>query len=136
FGAGSPYRAKVGNAVSLKGNDMPNTPPLTIGVGVQYTFDFGGGYTLVPRVDYYWKDQMFSNKFNAPTDRIDAWDQTNAQIQLNAPDNQWYARLFVRNAFDNENITGSYVTDQSSGLFTNLFVLEPRMYGVALGAHL
>jgi iron complex outermembrane receptor protein len=26
-----------------------------------------------------------------------------------------------------------YVTDASSGLFTNVFALEPRTYGVAVG---
>ncbi len=136
FGPNSPYRSAPGNAVSLKGNEMPNTPPVTLSVGVQYTFDFDGGYTLVPRVDYYWKDQMWASKFNAPTDLIDSWDETNAQIQFNAPDSGWYARVFVRNLFDKQNITGSYVTDPTSGLYTNLFVEEPRTYGVTVGANL
>jgi outer membrane receptor protein involved in Fe transport len=79
---------------------------------------------------------MYASKFNAPTDLINAWDETNAQIQLNSADSEWYARLFVRNLFDKQNITGSYVTDPSSGLFTNLFVEEPRTYGITLGVSL
>jgi iron complex outermembrane recepter protein len=137
FGAASPYRATPGGlSVSLKGNEMPNTPPLTFNIGAQYTINFGSGYTVVPRVDYYWKDRMFAGKFNAPTDLIQSWDELNAQIQLNAPDNKWYVRGFIRNVIDSQNITGSYVTDPSSGLFTNLFVEEPRTYGLTIGAHL
>ena len=39
----------------------------------------------------------------------------------------------VQNLFDKDSITGLYVTDQSSGNFTNIFTLEPRRYGVAAG---
>jgi hypothetical protein len=42
-------------------------------------------------------------------------------------------RAFVSNIFDSNSITGQYVTDQSSGLFTNIFTLEPRRYGIAAG---
>ena len=29
-------------------------------------------------------------------------------------------------------ITGAYLTDDSSGLFTNIFLTEPRTYGVSV----
>ena len=35
--------------------------------------------------------------------------------------------------FDDASITGLYVTDQSSGLYTNIFTLEPRRYGITAG---
>jgi iron complex outermembrane receptor protein len=57
----------------------------------------------------------------------------NAQIQLNAPDDRFYVRGFVSNLTKNNALTGMYVTDQSSGLFTNVFTIEPRRYGVAAG---
>ena len=46
-----------GIPTDLGGNQMPNTPVFSFSVGGQYTFDMDGGYTLVPRVDYYWKSQ-------------------------------------------------------------------------------
>ena len=57
----------------------------------------------------------------------------NAQIQFNGPDDKFYVRGFVQNLTNNSAVTGLYVTDQSSGLFTNIFTLEPRRYGVAAG---
>jgi hypothetical protein len=59
----------------------------------------------------------------------------NAQLQLNAPDNLWYARLWIKNIQDKANVTGGWVSDPSSGLFTNEFVSDPRTYGITLGAH-
>jgi hypothetical protein len=124
-----------GVAVSVKGNQMPNTPPVDISVGAQYTFDMPGGYGVVPRVDYYWKSQMYSTVFNTAEDKILAWGELNAQIQLNAPDSAWYARLWVKNALASNNITGSYTGADAQGLFTNLFLEDPRTFGITVGAH-
>ena len=57
----------------------------------------------------------------------------NAQVQLNGKDDRWFLRGYIQNIANNNATTGLYVTDQSSGLFTNIFTLEPRRYGVAAG---
>ena len=44
-----------------------------------------------------------------------------------------WAGHYDQNVFDNNATTGLYVTDQSSGLFTNIFTLEPRRYGLTAG---
>ncbi|HEY8950230.1 MAG TPA: TonB-dependent receptor [Rhizomicrobium sp.] len=132
---GAGYVASGGVLDNLKGNQMPNTPKWTLSLGVQYTFHLGGDYTLVPRFDYYWNDKAFGTIYNDPADRMKAYDVMNAQIQLNAPDNFWYARAWVQNIQNKTNVTGMYVTDPSSALFTNLFVGDPRTYGLTLGVH-
>jgi outer membrane receptor protein involved in Fe transport len=134
-GAFGPYTATQGNPVNLKGNQMPNTPPWTVGVGIQYTFDVSDDYTLVPRVDYYWTDTQWASIFKDGANKVPSYDVANADIQLNAPENAWYARAWVKNIFDKNNMTGEYLTDASSGLFTNAFVGEPRTYGITLGVH-
>ncbi len=132
---GGHYNTPGGIPVSVKGNQMPNTPPVDISVGAQYAFDFNGGYTLVPRVDYYWKSQSYSTIFNTAQDKIQSWDEINAQIQLNGGDGEWYARAWVKNLADSKNVTSSYTGADAQGLFTNLFFEEPRTYGLSLGAH-
>jgi len=57
----------------------------------------------------------------------------NAHVQINGKDDKRYARAHVQNLTDNSATTGLYVTDQSSGLFTNIFTLEPRRYGGVVG---
>jgi iron complex outermembrane receptor protein len=38
----------------------------------------------------------------------------------------------VKNAFNAQPITGTYLTDATSGLFQNVFTLDPRTYGAQL----
>ena len=123
-----------GLARDLHGNQLPQVPVGQLGVGAQYTWKVGTGYTVVPRVDYYWQSAMQSRLWNdANVDRIGSWDVMNAQIQLNAPDNKWYAQIFAKNLFDKRNPTGVYLTDPTSALFTNVFAEDPRIIGVSLG---
>jgi len=57
----------------------------------------------------------------------------NAQVTLTSADERWNLRLFGQNLMNDDNIVGSYQTDPSSGLFTNAFLIEPRLYGATLG---
>jgi hypothetical protein len=125
----------TGIAVNLHGNKLPDIPNTQVGIGGQWTAHLGGDYTLVPRVDYYWQSSMESRVFNDGADLIGSWDTMNAQIQLNAPDNKWYARIFATNLFDKQNPTGVYLTDPTSALFTNVFSEDPRVVGVSVGAN-
>lgn len=124
-----------GIPVSVEGNELPQLPANTISASVQYTQPLDGDFELVARVDYYWQSSMWTRIFNNdPIDKIPSWDVANVQIQLNAGD-RWYARVFATNLFDEQNMTNAYLTDASSGLFTNVFVSDPRVIGVAAGAN-
>ena len=124
-----------GVPVNIHGNENPNAPPWTISFGAQYTFDIGNDYTLVPRLDVYHQTQMWGRVFETPADRINGYWLLNAQIQLNAPDDFWYAQAFVKNLGDVQAVTGEYLTSSSSGLFTNQFLQDPRTYGIRVGIH-
>jgi iron complex outermembrane recepter protein len=128
-----PFSVSTGVPVSLSGNELPQAPNWKFSAGLQYTFRFGNGMTLVPRVDVSYTGSYFARSFNRPIDRIDGYEIVNAQIQFNGADDRWFVRAFVSNLTNNDAITGLYVTDQSSGLFTNVFTLEPRQYGIAAG---
>ena len=123
-----------GVEVNLRGNKLPQAPEYKASVGVQYTADFDNGMTLVPRFDLAYTGEQFGNVFNGNVNRIEPFVQANAQIQLNGADNGWFVRGFVQNIFDSDSVTGLYVTDASSGLFSNIFTLDPRRYGIAVGA--
>jgi len=128
-----PFTVSSGVPVDLSGNELPNAPDYKLAAGGQYTFRFGNGMTLVPRADIIYTGKQFGRSFNRPIDRIDSYTQINAQIQLNGADERWFVRAFVQNLTNSDAVTGQYLTDQSSGLFTNIFTLEPRRYGVAAG---
>lgn len=122
-----------GVQVNLKGNSLPQAPEYKASLGVQYTAEFGNGWTLVPRADVSMTGTQYGNIFNGRVNRIEPFVQANAQIQLNSPDERWFVRGFVQNIFDSNSTTGLYLTDASSGLFTNIFTLDPRRYGIAVG---
>ncbi|MFP3942507.1 MAG: TonB-dependent receptor [Alphaproteobacteria bacterium] len=127
------YELTDGVQQNLEGNRLQNSPEWTINAGVQYTYPFANGMTLTGRFDYYWQAHMFARIFNQPIDRIDSWDVMNAQLTLNGVDERWFLRFFIQNIEDEDNVTGQFVSDPSSGLFTNMFLLEPRLYGVTAG---
>ena len=124
-----------GVPANLKGNRLQNTPDMTLSIGGQYTQPLPNDYNLVGRLDYYWQASMFGRIFNKSSDKIPSWGVMNAQLTLNAPDEAWYVRAFVKNVLNDNNMTGMYLTSPSSGLYTNAFYGDPRTYGLAIGAN-
>lgn len=123
-----------GVEVNLRGNRLPQAPEFKASIGVQYAAEFANGMSLVPRFDVAMTGTQYGNVFNGSVNRIEPFVQANAQIQLNGADQGWFVRGFVQNIFDSDSTTGLYVTDASSGNFTNIFTLDPRRYGIAVGA--
>lgn len=125
----------AGVPVNIRGNRLPQAPNVKASIGIQYEAEVGGNMTLTPRFDLTYTGDSSGNIFNGRVNEIAGYAQANAQIQLNGPDNRWFARAFIQNIFDSNSTTGLYVTDQSSGLFTNIFTLDPRRYGIAVGVN-
>ena len=124
----------AGIPVNIKGNQLPQAPNYKFSAGIQYTARLGdGGMSLVPRVDLAYTGESYGSIFNGNVNRIKGYAQVNAQLQLNGPDDKWYVKGFIQNIFDANSVTGLYITDQSSGNYTNIFTLEPRRYGIAAG---
>ena len=124
----------AGVPVNIKGNQLPQAPNYKFSAGIQYTARLGNGdMTLVPRVDLAYTGESYGSIFNGNVNRIKGYAQVNAQLQLNGPDDKWYVKGFIQNVFDANSVTGLYITDQSSGNYTNIFTLEPRRYGIAAG---
>ncbi|HEX4295113.1 MAG TPA: TonB-dependent receptor [Rhizomicrobium sp.] len=125
----------TGVPVNIQGNELANTPPYSVSFGVQYSTPVGGGFTLVPRADFYWQAPMFGRIFNDSSDAIKSYSIVNALVTLNAPDNAWYVSAYARNLFGGNQVTGEYLTSSSSGLYTGVFYNEPRNVGITIGTH-
>ncbi|HMT43807.1 MAG TPA: TonB-dependent receptor [Chakrabartia sp.] len=118
---------------NLKGNQLQNSPTWKFSVGVQYEAELSSGWTITPRADLNFTGEAWGSTFNTIRDRLKSYEIVNAQITVAAPESKFYARAFVANLFNNQAVTGKYITDPSSGLFTNIFTVEPRTYGLAAG---
>ncbi len=123
-----------GEAQDLDGNSMPLAPELTLNLAAEYTFPaaLGQNWDLTVRGDYYLQGESQSRIFNSPRDGLDSWSNINLAVQLNNEESGWGIEAFAKNITDEEVITGSYLTDDSSGLFTNIFLTEPALYGVSV----
>ena len=121
-----------GIPVNIKGNKLPGAPDYKFSAGAQYVASLGE-MSLTPRVDYVYTGKSTGNIFNGVVNEVPSFSQINAQLQLDGPNKRWFVRGWIQNITNNDAITGLYVTDQSSGNYTNIFTLEPRRYGLTAG---
>jgi iron complex outermembrane receptor protein len=129
---GVTFEYTAGIPVNIKGNQLPQAPKTKFSIGAQYAIPLGA-MELTPRADFIYTGKSSGNIFNGVINAIPSFTQVNAQIQLDGPEKKWHVRAWIQNVFDKNSITGLYVTDQSSGNFTNIFTLEPRRYGLTAG---
>ncbi|MYK47126.1 MAG: TonB-dependent receptor [Gammaproteobacteria bacterium] len=118
-----------GVPVDLDGNSLPNAPEHTLRLGLAYTFQVGAG-SLIARWDAYWQSDSYAREFNTIGDEIDSWMQHNMSLIYEREG--WSAKFWMRNVFDDENVTGKYLTSDTSGFFRNYFVTEPRIFGISV----
>ena len=123
-----------GDAKNLDGNALPGTPETTFNFGAEYTWEslFDEAWDVRLRGDYYYQADSFSRVWNTQRDVLESWDNINLSLQLVNTENDWTVEVFGKNITDEEVITGAYLTDDSSGLFTNVFLTEPSTYGVTI----
>lgn len=118
-------------SVNLKGNELMQAPEITLSLGAEYNWSLSTGMRLTARLDYYYQEEFFSTTFNRPQDKMDSFDIYNAQMVLTSADEKWSVTAFVQNIEDDDEMTGTFTADPSSGLFTNAFFIEPRLFGVS-----
>ena len=123
-----------GEAKNLDGNNLPGTPETTFNFGAEYTWEgvFNEAWDVRLRGDYYYQADAFSRVYNTPRDMLESWDNVNLSLQLMNTEDDWSIEVFGKNITDEEVITGAYLSDDSSGLFTNVFLTEPATYGVTI----
>ncbi|TRO89097.1 TonB-dependent receptor [Glycocaulis profundi] len=118
-----------GIMADLGGNSLPNAPEWTVSVGGAYTF-FMDDWELTLRGDYYWQDESYARVYNTEFDRIRSWDNANVSVTLARPRDGLSLDFFVKNVFDSTPITDFFVNSDDTGLTTNVFTLDPRLFAL------
>ena len=122
-----------GIPVNLDGNALPNTPEHTVRLGLAYTWPISAlRGSVTARWDYYWQGDSYAREFNTIGDEIDSWDQHNASLIYESNDGRWMLKAWMRNIADDDNVTGKYLTSDTSGFYRNYFLTEPRIYGASV----
>ncbi|HEY1447345.1 MAG TPA: TonB-dependent receptor, partial [Caulobacteraceae bacterium] len=135
FHSGVDFNNVNGVGANLGGNQMPNSPHWTISAGAQYVFHLPSDWSATLRGDWYWQDSSFARVFNTAIDQLQSYHVVNATLTFNSAPLGLEIQFWGKNLFNAQPITGTYLTNDTSGLFTNVFTLDPRTYGVKLTKH-
>jgi len=121
-----------GFAKDLSGNKLPNTPPFTASFGAQYSMPISETWAGTLRSDFYWQDSSYARIFNdRPYDSLHAYTNVNLAVILTNQDG-WQVMTYVKNVFDTTAITGAFLNSDDTALTTNVFVTDPRLFGIRI----
>ena len=129
-----PHQPEINNgegfAKNLGGNELPNAPPFTVSISGDYTIPLTSDWAGTFHVDYYWQDYSWARVFNDnPYDRLRGYTNVNLALILTSQAG-WQVMGYVKNVFDVTDITGTFLNSDDSGLTTNVFLTDPRLFGV------
>ena len=116
----------------LSGNELPNAPEWTVSLGAQYRWELPNGWNATLRGDYYRQSESYMRYNNAFFDRIEAWENINASLIFANADIDLNVQLFVKNLMDDNTIVGFDINDENLGATRSVFLLDPRLYGIAI----
>jgi len=118
--------------VNLKGKTLMFSPEKSVQFGVQYSHTVADSWEVTYRAQTYWQDEFFSRLYNIPTDKQDAWKQTDVSVSFRDLDDVWEIEGYVKNVADDASRTGLGVDNSLVGRYRVPQYLEPRTYGVRL----
>jgi len=120
----------AGFSKDLSGHELPNAPPLTASFSAEYSIPLTEDWAGTLRGDYYWQDYSWARVFNDnPYDRIRGYTNVNLALILTSQSG-WQVMGYVKNVFDTTAITGAFLNSDDTGLTTNVFLTDPRLFGV------
>jgi iron complex outermembrane recepter protein len=130
FDPASAPNGGAGFTKDISGNQLPNAPPFTLSTGVQYTLPLSEDWAATGRADGYWQGNSFARVFNdKPYDQIHGYANLNLSVILTNQDG-WQAMAYMKNVFNATAITGAFLNSDDTGLQTNVFVTDPRLFGL------
>jgi iron complex outermembrane receptor protein len=115
---------------NLSGNQLPNSPHFTTSFSAEYTMPVSEDWAATLHGDFYWQSQSYARIFNdRPYDKLRGYSSTNLAMILTSASG-WQVMGYLKNIFNTTAITGDFLNSDDSGLTTNVFLTDPRLYGV------
>jgi len=120
-----------GFSKDLSGHELPNAPHFTATITADYTLPLPSNWLMTLHTDLYYQSEAWTRIFNMPGyDKLKAYSNVNFAAIFSNEDAGWKAMAYVKNVFDRDSITGAFLNSDDSGLTTNVFLTEPRLYGL------
>ena len=129
-----PHTAPNGGAgfyKDLSGNELPNAPDFTATITADYTLPLPSDWLMTLHTDLYYQSEAWTRVFNTEGyDKLKAYTNVNLAAIFTNEDAGWKVMAYVKNVFDRDSITGAFLNSDDTGLTTNVFLTEPRLYGL------
>jgi outer membrane receptor protein involved in Fe transport len=115
----------------LSGKELPNAPHFTATITADYTLPLPNDWLMTLHTDLYYQSEAWTRIFNTPGyDKLKAYNNVNLAAIFTNEDAGWKVMAYVKNVFDRDSITGAFLNSDDTGLTTNVFLTEPRLYGI------
>jgi len=114
---------------NIGGNELPNAPHFTTSFTADWSIPVSADWAATLHSDFYWQSQSWARVFNAVNDRIHGYTNVNLALILNNASG-WQLMGYVKNVFNTTAITGTFLNSDDTGLTTNIFLTDPRLFGV------
>jgi outer membrane receptor protein involved in Fe transport len=120
-----------GFAKDLSGNELPNAPRYTATITADYTLPLPHDWLVTLHTDVYYQSEAWTRVFNTPGyDKLKAYNNINVAAIFSNEEAGWNVMAYVKNVLDRDSITGAFLNSDDTGLTTNVFLTEPRLYGI------
>lgn len=120
---------------NVDGNPLPFSPDIKISMGAQYEIPLGNDWSLTPRIDHYLQSEFATTIFSKPVDIFSGYSQTDLKLLLAPSHANWEIRGYVKNLFNNDDITRVLAAGPTAARIREVVILEPRTYGVEATIH-
>jgi len=115
----------------LGGHELPNAPHFTATITADYTIPLPSDWLMTLHTDLYYQSEAWTRVFNMPGyDKLKAYTNVNLAAIFSNEDAGWKIMAYVKNVMDRDSITGAFLNSDDTGLTTNVFLTEPRLYGL------
>jgi len=129
-GAGPAPNNGAGFDKDLSGNELPNAPRFTVSARADYSVPLTPEWAGTAHIDYYWQDYSWARVFNdRPYDRLRGFTNVNLALILTSQSG-WQVMGYLKNVFDTTDITGAFLNSDDTALTTNVFLTDPRLFGI------
>jgi outer membrane receptor protein involved in Fe transport len=121
-----------GFAKNVGGNQLPNAPHFTTSLAADYTLPVSEDWAATLHSDFYWQSQSWWRVFNdMGYDKLRGYSNVNLAVTLTSASG-WQVMGYLKNVFNTTAITGAFLNSDDSGLTTNVFLTDPRLYGLRI----
>ncbi|HEX5776062.1 MAG TPA: TonB-dependent receptor, partial [Caulobacteraceae bacterium] len=115
----------------LGGNELPNAPNLTATITADYTIPLPSDWLVNLHTDLHWQAESDWRPFqDHEYSKLDEYFTMNLAAIFTNEELGWNVMAYIKNVTDETAITGAFLNSDDTGLTTNVFLTEPRLYGL------